>query len=124
MSTKIYYNKMIRDHIKDVIEAKGKQCEVRRIDSDAEYQQELTKKVIEEATGLAFSRTRDEFLANYADLMVVLDALTAQLEVSEAEISTAISENVEKKGLYAERHYLHWSDDDTYISTATPQGIR
>ena len=55
--------------------------------------------------------------------MVVLDALTAQLEVSEADIQVAIKENVERKGLYKNRHYLHWSADSDYQSNETPQGI-
>ena len=41
--------------------------------------QELLKKVVEEAGGLARSRSREDFLREYADLMVVLDALTATL---------------------------------------------
>ncbi len=122
--SKVYYNKLVRDRIKEKIEGKGEQCEVRVITDDAEYQQELCKKVIEEAAGLAHVRSREEFLQEYADLMVVLDALTAQLEISEADISVAISENVEKKGLYASRHFLHWSDDKDYVSDETPQGIK
>ena len=66
---------------------------------------------------------REEFLNEYADLMVVLDALTALLEVSEADIQVAIQENVERKGLYKNKHYLHWSDDSGYTSNETPQGI-
>lgn len=120
---KVFYNKLVRDSIKDKIESKGESCEVRVVADDAEYQQELLKKVSEEASALAMVRTRDDFLDEYADLMVVLDALTAQLEVSEADIQVAIKENVERKGLYKNRHYLHWSADSDYKSNETPQGI-
>ena len=120
---KVYYNKLVRDRIKDKIEGKGESCEVREIVDTDELQQELLKKVVEEATGLAQVRSRDEFLQEYADLMVVLDALTAQLEFSEADIQLAITENVEKKGLYKKRHYLHWSADSDYTSNETPQGL-
>lgn len=121
---KVFYNKLVRDGIKDKIEGKGESCEVRAIVDDAEFQQELLKKVSEEATALGMTRTREEFLDEYADLMVVLDALTAQLEVSEVEIKLAMQENVERKGLYKKRHYLHWSADSDYQSNETPQGIK
>jgi predicted house-cleaning noncanonical NTP pyrophosphatase (MazG superfamily) len=120
---KVFYNKLVRDAIKDKIEGKGETCQVRVINDDAEYQQELLKKITEEAAALAMVRSRAEFLDEYADLMVVLDALTAQLEVSEADIQIAIKENVERKGLYKNRHYLHWSADSDYKSNETPQGI-
>ena len=120
---KVFYNKLVRDNIKDTIETKGEACEVRVIADDSEYQQELLKKITEEAAALAMVRSRQEFLDEYADLMVVLDALTAQLEVSEADIQVAIKENVERKGLYKNRHYLHWSADTDYESNETPQGI-
>ena len=93
MKNRVYYNKLVRDDIKERIEAKGEMCEIRIIEDDKEFQQELLKKVREEASSLAHSRTREEFLSEYADLMVVLDALTKQLEFSEADIKTAMTDN-------------------------------
>src|SRR3989338_8782973 len=95
---RIFYNKLVRDLIKAKIEGRGEACEVRAIEDDSEFEQELLKKVIEEASALAHVSSRDEFLAEYADLMAVLDALTNHLELSEVDIKTAISENIEKKG--------------------------
>lgn len=120
---KVYYNKLVRDTIKSTIEGKGESCEVRIIEDTAEFQQELLKKVVEEANALSHTRNRAEFLAEYADLMVVLDALTQQLEFSEADIKTAVAENVARKGLYKSRHFLHWSADNGYKSNETPQGL-
>ncbi len=120
---KVFYNKLVRDNIKDTIERKGESCNVRVIEDEAEFEQELLKKVIEEAQALATVRSREDFLREYADLMVVLDALTAKLEFSEADIKLALSENVQKKGLYKLKHYLHWSEDVNYRSNESPQGI-
>ena len=114
----------MRDGIQSKIASKGEACSVRTISDDAELQQELFKKVSEEANALSQVRTRADFLDEYADLMVVLDALTAQLEVSEADIKIAIQENVARKGLYKSRQYLHWSEDANYASNETPQGIK
>lgn len=123
MKNRVYYNKLVRDDIKARIEAKGEECEIRVIEDDAEFEQELLKKVREEASSLAHTRSREEFLQEYADLMVVLDALTKQLEFSEADIKNAMTENVTAKGFYTKRHFLSWSEDGAYKSNETPQGI-
>lgn len=120
---KIFYNKLIRDRIRDKIEANGEACDVRPITDDAEFQQELLKKVAEEARALSHARSREEFIDEYADLMVVLDTLTALLELSEAEVSVALRENLEEKGGYEQRLFLNWSDDSGYQSNESPQGI-
>ena len=122
-SGRIFYNKLVRDNIKAKIEGKGESCAVRVIEDSDEFQQELLKKVVEEASALAHCHLREEFLQEYADLMVVLDALTKQLEFSEADIKTAMAENIEKKGLYTKKHFLHWSEDGAYKSNETPQGV-
>lgn len=120
---KIYYNKLVRDDIKERIEAKGESCEIRVITDDKEFEQELLKKIREEASSLAHCRSRADFLQEYSDLMVVLDALTKQLGFSEADIKIAMEENIKLKGFYTNRHFLHWSDDGAYKSNETPQGI-
>ncbi len=122
--SRVYYNKLVRDQIEEKIKAKGSHCEVRALVDDEEFVQELLKKVREEAGGLAMARSPEEFLAEYVDLMVVLDALTQQFEISEADIKVAMTENIAKKGLYKKRHFLQWSSDDDYQSNETPQGIQ
>lgn len=124
MEKRIYYNKLIRDLIQDRIISKGETCSVRSIADPQEFQQELLKKVIEEAQAVAYARNREDFLEEYADLMVVLDALTEHLELSEADITTAIETNMEKKGGFENKSFLEWSADVTYASNESPQGIR
>lgn len=121
---RVYYNKLVRDTIKEIIEENGQQCSVRSITDDSEFVQELLKKVREEATALSHVRSREEFLNEYAGLMVVLDSLTAHYDFSEADIKTALSENIARKGLYQKRHFLHWSDDAGYVSNESVQGIK
>ncbi|MAZ30422.1 hypothetical protein CL655_04050 [bacterium] len=124
MEKRVYYNKLVRDLIKDRIEGKGETCSVRTIDDVQEFQQELLKKVIEEGHAVANSRSREKFLEEYCDLMVVLDALTDLLELSEAEVKEAMEHNIARKGKYTYRHFLEWSADVTYESNETPQGVR
>lgn len=122
-SNKIFYNKLVRDHVKSKIETKGESCEIREITDEQEFQQELFKKITEESRALSHVRTRADFLKEYADLMVVLDALTQTMGFSEADIQIAIEENVKEKGFYKDRQFLHWSDDSDYESNESPQGV-
>lgn len=121
---RVYYNKLIRDGIPAKIEKNGDEYEVRRLADDSEFEQELLKKVQEESSALSAVRSREEFLAEYADLMVVLDTLTRLLEFSEADIKMALEENIQKKGSFKERLFLHWSSDTDYKSNETPQGLK
>lgn len=121
---KVFYNKLIRDGIRRKIEGKGEALEVRKITNEQEFQQELLKKVREEAEALSKARTREEFLNEYADLMVVLTTLEKQMEFSPADIKTALEENVERKGKFDERLFLHWSEDKSYESNESPQGVK
>lgn len=121
--TRVYYNKLVRDNIPDMIRAKREQCESRQITDMQEFQQELFKKIKEEATSLAMVRTKEEFLGEYADLMMVFDTIMKQLDISPEEIVEARKENFLKKGGYKHQHFLIWSEDISYQSNESPQGI-
>ncbi len=110
---KTCYNKLVRDNVKDKIEGKGELCEVYELSDAGTYQQALLKKVKEEAEELSSVdiQNQSDFLNEYCDLMVVLDALIAELDISEADIQVAMTENVTKKGLYKKRHFLVWSEE-------------
>lgn len=121
--TRIYYNKLVRDNTQDKIEAKGIECDVRAISDPQEFQQELFKKVREEADSVSMARTKEDFLNEYADLMVALNSLIEHLDISKEELQAVYSDNVQRKGGYQKRHYLHWSADVEYESEDSPQGI-
>ncbi|MCA9367705.1 nucleoside triphosphate pyrophosphohydrolase [Candidatus Kaiserbacteria bacterium] len=121
---KVFYNKLVRDKIEDIIVGKGERCEVRTIDSDEEFQQELLKKVVEEASALSMTRSKEEFLEEVTDLMIVLDTLNEFLQFDETTMQQAVLDNIARKGEYKNRHFLHWSDDKTYESNESPQGIK
>jgi len=107
---RVEYNKLIRDRVKDKIEKSGDACEVDILKDKERFKEALLAKLVEEATELSVTKNRDEFLAEYADLMVVLDALTNLHELSEADIRLALVESMEKKGGFDKRHFLRWSE--------------
>lgn len=120
---RVYYNKLIRDNIPGQIEAKHEKCEVRKITDVQELQQELFKKIQEEAASLSMSRTKEDFLEEYCDLMVVLETLIRQMEIPKEELITARKDNLLKKGGYKHGYYLHWSADVKYRSNESVQGV-
>lgn len=121
--TRIYYNKLVRDNIPDMIQAKRIQCGVSQITDEQEFQQELFKKIKEEATSLSMARSKDEFLKEYADLMMVLETIIHQLDISSDELKQARIDNHLKKGGYKKQHFLKWSEDVGYQTNESPQGI-
>jgi predicted house-cleaning noncanonical NTP pyrophosphatase (MazG superfamily) len=121
--TRVYYNKLVRDNIPAKIEAKREQCEFRKITDVQELQQELFKKIMEEASSISMVRDKGEFLEEYSDLMVVLETLIMQLEITKEEVIAARKENLVRKGGYKHGYYLHWSADVGYKSNESPQGI-
>ncbi len=121
--TRVYYNKLVRDNIPAKIEGKKEACEYRKISDVQELQQELFKKIQEEASSLAMARDKKTFVEEYSDLMVVLETLVMQLGISHEELITARKENLVRKGAYKHGYYLHWSADVSYQSNESPQGI-
>lgn len=123
VTTRIYYNKLVRDNIPEIIKAKHEACEIRPITDMQEFQQELFKKIKEEATSLSMTRTKEDFLEEYADLMIVLDTILDQLEIPVDEVQKVKEENLLRKGHYKHQHFLSWSEDVGYKSNESPQGI-
>lgn len=121
--TRVYYNKLVRDNIPAKIEAKHEKCEYRKITDVQELQQELFKKIKEEASSIAMVREKKEFLEEYSDLMVVLETIIQQLEITREEVITARKENLIRKGGYKHGYFLLWSADVGYQSNESPQGI-
>lgn len=121
--TRVYYNKLIRDNIPDMIHAKREKCEVRQITDIQEFQQELFKKIKEEATSLAMVRSKEDFLAEYSDLMMVFETVMKQLDITPEEVTEARNQNLLKKGGFKHQYFLLWSEDVGYQSNETPQGI-
>ncbi len=111
---RVYHNKLVRDLIEEKIKNLGEEYSLRTITDDKEFEAELKKKVLEESIEITKSSTREEFIKEYADLMIVLDTLTKKLEISPAEIEVALTENIKQKGKYENRHFLNWSSDETY----------
>jgi predicted house-cleaning noncanonical NTP pyrophosphatase (MazG superfamily) len=63
---KIYYNKLCRDRVPDIIIGKGFECGVREVDHD-EYKREIVRKVFEEASGVSNHLGRSSLVKELSD---------------------------------------------------------
>lgn len=112
---KIYYNKLCRDNIPDIIADKGFECEVRPMDED-EYREELVKKIREEANGVSHHVGRSSLIKEISDLLIAIDALKQVFTITDEELDEAIEKNLSEKGGYEDMLYLEWSSDTSYRS--------
>lgn len=112
---KIYYNKLCRDKVADIIIGKGFQCEVREVDHD-EFKREIIRKVFEEASGVSNHSGRSSLLKELADLVITIDAVKKEFGITDEEVDEAVETSIEEKGGYEDRLYLSWSSDTEYSS--------
>lgn len=110
---KIFYRKLIRDNIPDIIEAKGAPFKIRKL-SVAEFKIELLKKVGEEASPLPSIKKRAELVSELADVAEVIAEIQRVFKISEAELKKKRREHVARKGGFAKKLFLEWSGDDGY----------
>lgn len=76
----VEYNKLVRDKIPEILDAKGVVCE-KRIATQEEYKTELLKKLREELEEFEVAGDVEEL----ADIMEVVEALKLLPEYSDAE---------------------------------------
>ena len=93
MATK--YNKIVRDKIPEIIQSKGKNCDVTYV-SDKEAVDFLAKKILEEGKEFIETPTKEEL----ADLYEVLDAIMAKKGWKKAEIDRIRKDKGGKNGLF------------------------
>jgi predicted house-cleaning noncanonical NTP pyrophosphatase (MazG superfamily) len=119
---KIYYNKLCRDKVPEIIEAKGFECEVREVDHD-EYKREIIRKVFEEASGVSNHSGRESLLKELADLVITLEAVAEEFSITDTELDAAVDKSLEEKGGYDAHLYLSWSSDTEYSSHDQGRGF-
>lgn len=119
---KIYYNKLCRDKIPEIIHDKGFECEVRTADH-GEYKREIVRKIYEEASGVTNHDNHEHMVSEIADLVITLEAVKKEFDISDAEVDVAVKESLDFKGGYDKRLYLSWSSDTEYRSNEETHGF-
>ena len=95
------YNKLVRDRIPEIIQAKGGTCKT-RILSDEEYVQKLDRKLGEELAEYLDSHNPEEL----ADLLEVMYACAALQSLTPADLDRIRAEKAAKRGGFADKILL------------------
>jgi predicted house-cleaning noncanonical NTP pyrophosphatase (MazG superfamily) len=95
------YNKLVRDKIPEIIQANGQVAETRVLE-EAEYHEELRRKLLEEAAEAATSDDTDEL----ADVLEVVYALADVAGLSRAKLEELRAKKAAERGAFTEQIYL------------------
>jgi predicted house-cleaning noncanonical NTP pyrophosphatase (MazG superfamily) len=99
------YNKLVRDNIPDILETKGLAFDF-HVAEDAEYEEKLFAKLVEEAREVEEAKSIEEI----ADLYEVLEAIRKLKGYSEEEIRKVQKEKGERRGKFEKKIILEHSD--------------
>ncbi len=119
---RIFYNKLCRDKVPEIIRGKGFDCEVREVEHD-EYKREIIRKVFEEASGVSNHTSRESLMKELADLLITINAVKHEFEITDAEVTEAMTKSLVEKGGYDKRYYISWSSDTEYSSHDSGRGF-
>lgn len=98
------YNKLVRDRIIEIIEAKGGKAKW-HVAVDEEYESKLLEKAVEEATELM----KDPSIGEVADVLEVIEAICELKGFSEADVQTAKAKKAAERGGFKKRIILEES---------------
>ena len=107
---KIYYNKLVRDHIPEIIEAAGKQYAVEVMERDA-YRSALLQKLVEEAQEV-LKAPDHKLIIEMADLFEVIDWILASYKISKDDVVAIQNARRDDRGGFQKRLRLLWSESD------------
>ena len=95
------FNKLVRDKIPQIIEANGEQARTRILD-DAEYREELNKKLLEEVAEYSADNNVEEL----ADIVEVVYGILNSMGVSIEDFEKIRKAKAEKRGAFYDRIFL------------------
>lgn len=110
---KIYYHKLIRDGVAAKMKRNGVAFQAEKLDR-ASYEKALLAKLEEEAGGVVSAESNEELMQELADVLTVIEEIKRFKKIRPSELRAAWKENMKKKGGFAKRLWLVWSQDTGY----------
>jgi predicted house-cleaning noncanonical NTP pyrophosphatase (MazG superfamily) len=98
------YKKLVRDRIPEIILSKG-ETPITRILSDAEYKEELEKKLHEEYLEV-LDAAGDSRIEELADMLEVMEALASVENKTLEDVLSVKAKKQEKRGAFKDKIYL------------------
>ncbi len=97
-------NKLVRDHIPDIIRSEGRACETEILD-EAAFRQALMEKLVEEALEVA-QADHTALITEVADLYEVLDAVLLQHGITREDVAAERHRRRAERGGFERRIQL------------------
>ncbi|MFS0574104.1 nucleoside triphosphate pyrophosphohydrolase [Sporosarcina sp. 179-K 3D1 HS] len=105
------YQKLVHDRIPEIIQTAGKSFNS-RILSEAEFIDEVNKKMHEELAEYEHANSAEEAIEELADLLELIHAAITHYGVSFDELDTVRKDKVHKRGGFEQRIFLEDVEDD------------
>ncbi|NBI28164.1 nucleoside triphosphate pyrophosphohydrolase [Chengkuizengella marina] len=105
------YNKLVRDHIPDIISNNGKQFQIRVLNKN-EYFTELRLKLKEELDEYLNTNTNEHAIEELADMLEIIYTLANEHGISLDVLENIRKEKVRKRGGFKEKIFLIDVQDD------------
>lgn len=100
------YDKLVRDRIPEIFEARGRKASFAVCTDDAEYLTRLVAKLREEVDEFDRDRNTEEL----ADVLEVVRALCARLGIEPADVEALRAKKTEERGAFEKRLILIETD--------------
>ena len=108
MKNRYTYNNLVRDKIpQNIDDQEGKKCKYRILDN-AEYLEQLNKKILEEANEFIEENSIEEL----GDLMEVINAIMKVKGYSMEKLTAVMKSKKEKKGGFDNKIFLEYVDEE------------
>jgi len=104
---KVFYKKLIRDNIPEVIESSGGVCET-RILNNQEFETELRKKLVEESKEVLNS-SKEELMGELADVLQLINSLVENNQLTMEDVQNEMKLKKEKRGGFDKKLFLEWA---------------
>lgn len=104
------FEKLVRDRIPEIIQASGRTCEITVLEGDA-FDKALRAKLAEESREVEAATTQAELLLELADVLEVLEALTALHQIEWEAVRAKQAERRLERGGFERRIWLQATED-------------
>ncbi|PCJ24351.1 MAG: phosphoribosyl-ATP pyrophosphohydrolase [Rickettsiales bacterium] len=101
------FNKLIRSKLPERMTNEGVKLHITHL-SKAEYIKELKNKIVEEASEVAETKTKENLVTELADVMEVIRALSEANDITLEEIEAARVEKRSVNGCFLPENYIHY----------------
>lgn len=103
--TERYHRKLVRDRVPDDIRRRGETAET-KILSRSEFRPALMQKLQEEALEVSSAETKDELVAELADVAEVVRTICREWDINPDEIEQKRQEFLDERGGFHGRTFL------------------